>query len=70
MGHAAMTPTEVVDLGDKERDIVLWRLDQFARLGHDDDGAWALALSDADLGLARHLAAAGCPLGLALRILA
>ena len=70
MGHAAMTPTEVVDLADEERDIVLWRLDQFGRLGHDDDSALALALSDADLGLARQLAAAGCALDVALRILA
>jgi hypothetical protein len=69
MSHAATTPASVVELGDEERDIVLWRLDQFARLGHADEDAWELAVSAADLGLARQLARAGCPTAVALRIL-
>jgi len=68
MAHAATT-IQAAEMADEERDIVLWRVDQFARLGHGDDDAWALALSAADLGLARRLARSACPTEIALRIL-
>jgi hypothetical protein len=68
MAHGA-TAIRVVELADEDRDIVLWRVDQFHRLGYEDDEAWALALSDADLGQARRLGRASCPTEIALRIL-
>lgn len=60
----------MVELQDEDRDIVLWRVDQFRRLGFGDDEAWELALSDADLGQARGLGRSGCPIDLAFAILA
>ena len=63
------TAIGVVELLEDERDIVLWRVDQFRRLGFGDDEAWALALSDADLGQARSLGRSGCPVDVAFRIL-
>jgi hypothetical protein len=64
------TALRVVDLPDEDRDIVLWRVDQFRRLGFENDEAWALALSEADLGQARNLGRSGCPADLAFQILA
>lgn len=49
--------------------VTRWRFDQFSSLGFLEDDAWLLSFSDADLGEARSLVAAGCPLHLALRIL-
>jgi hypothetical protein len=63
------TAVGVAELLEEERDIVLWRVDQFRRLGFGDDEAWALALSDADLGHARALGRGGCPVDVAFRIL-
>ena len=59
----------VVEMLDEERDIVLWRVDQFQRLGYLEEEAWRLALSEADLGQARRLGGSGCPRETALRIL-
>jgi len=64
------TVLRVVELPDEDRDIVLWRVDQFRRLGFGDDESWALALSEADLGQARSLGRSGCPTDLAFQILA
>jgi hypothetical protein len=47
-----------------------WRREQFGRLGFDSVVARLLAESSADLGLARRLDLAGCPVALAFRILA
>ena len=49
--------------------VLLWRIEQFSRLGFRDRDAWALARSDADLGTARRLVRRGCALELALQIL-
>jgi hypothetical protein len=67
LGAAAIP---VVEMLDEERDIVLWRLDQFRRMGFGDDQAWALAFSEADLGQARQLCRDGCSVELAFSILA
>jgi hypothetical protein len=64
------TAVPAVEMPEEERDIVLWRLDQFRRLGFGDNEAWALAFSDADLGSARKLCRDGCPTELAFSILA
>ena len=63
------TAVLVVEQGGDDRDIILWRVDQFRRLGFGDDEVWTLALSQADLGEARQLGRAGCPTDLAFRIL-
>jgi hypothetical protein len=54
----------------EEHAVQMWRRDQFARLGFDSVIARLLAESAADLGLARQLSRAGCPVALAFRILA
>jgi hypothetical protein len=50
--------------------VLLWRIEQFGRLGFRDRDAWALARSEADLGTARQLLRGGCAVELALQILA
>jgi hypothetical protein len=50
--------------------VRLWRREQFGQLGFDPVDARLLADSPADLGEARRLRRAGCPLELAFRILA
>jgi hypothetical protein len=50
--------------------VQLWRREQFGRLGFDTVISRLLAESPADLGLARRLTGAGCPVSLAFRILA
>ena len=64
-GHQLLTE----ELEIEDRRVAHWRFDQFSLLGFHEDDAWLLSASDADLGRARSLAAAGCPLDLALRIL-
>jgi len=59
---------EAVD--SEEHTVLRWRRDQFERLGFDPVDSRLLAESPADLGQARRLCAAGCPLDVALRILA
>ena len=66
---AHVLTVETAELREEERDIVLWRVDQFQRLGYLEEEAWRLALSEADLGQARRLGRSGCPLPTALRIL-
>jgi hypothetical protein len=62
---------EPLDAIDSERHAVqMWRRDQFSRLGFDSVISRVLAESPADLGLARRLSRAGCPVPLAFRILA
>ena len=50
--------------------VLFWRIEQFQRLGFTDVDSWALARSDADLGVARSIRRAHCPIELALQILA
>lgn len=54
----------------EEHAVQMWRREQFARLGFDSVVSRLLAESTADLGLARRLSRAGCPVALAFRILA
>jgi hypothetical protein len=63
------TAVRAVELLEEDRETLLWRVDQFRQLGFEDDAAWALALSDADLGQARNLGRSGCPTELAYEIL-
>lgn len=59
---AAFVPSE-------DERVFSWRSEQFHRLGFSAEMSCLLAGSDADLGRARLLASAGCPLELALQIL-
>ena len=55
---------------DLEADRVThWRYEQFLGLGFDDEQAWTLAGSDADLHASRTLIGVGCSHHLAMRIL-
>ena len=67
MSSTIVAPIE--ELLGEERAILLWRAEQFRRLGFSDSDSWLLAESDADLGMARRLDGAGCVLETALRIL-
>jgi hypothetical protein len=58
------------ELETEDERVARWRLDQFSALGFSIEDAWTLSISEADLGTARSLAEAGCPLQLALQILA
>jgi hypothetical protein len=53
-----------------EQMVQSWRREQFGRLGFDSVISRLLAESPADLGLARQLRGAGCPVATAFRILA
>jgi hypothetical protein len=53
----------------EEYAVRLWRRDQFVRLGFDPNDSLQLADSPADLGQARCLRGAGCPVDLAFSIL-
>jgi hypothetical protein len=59
---------EAVD--SEEHMVLTWRREQFGRLGFDPVDSRLLAESSADLGEARRVCAAGCPLDVAFRILA
>jgi hypothetical protein len=62
---------EPLDAVDSEKaSVQMWRREQFSRLGFDSVISRLLAESPADLGLARRLNRAGCPVALAFRILA
>jgi hypothetical protein len=65
---AAEHSPEVFDLSLEDQRVVGWRFEQFRSLGFEDDDAWTLADSGADVQLTRSLVGAGCPLHLALRI--
>jgi hypothetical protein len=67
MSSAIIAPIE--ELPGEERTILLWRVEQFRRLGFAETAAWLLAESEADLGIARRLHRGGCQLETALRIL-
>ena len=54
---------------EEERQILLWRLGQFRELGFEYEAAVLLAEAAADVGQARRLIAAGCPVEVASRIL-
>jgi hypothetical protein len=54
----------------EEQMVQSWRREQFGRLGFDTVISRLLAESSADLGLARRLRTAGCPVATAFRILA
>jgi hypothetical protein len=61
-------PLDSID--SEEHAMQMWRRDQFRRLGFDSAISRLLAKSPAELGLARRLNQAGCPVALAFRILA
>jgi hypothetical protein len=61
---------ELEVLETEEQNVRRWRREQFVRLGFDQLDSRLLAESPADLGQARTLRRAGCPLDLAFRILA
>jgi hypothetical protein len=67
MSSAIMAPVE--ELLGEEREILLWRAEQFRRLGFSETDSWLLAESEADLGVARGLHGGGCRLETALKIL-
>jgi hypothetical protein len=67
MSSTIVAPVE--ELLGEERAILLWRAEQFRRLGFAESDAWLLAESEADLGVARRLHRSGCGLETALRIL-
>jgi len=49
--------------------VTAWRYEQFLKLGFDDEQAWTLAGSEADLHASRTLISVGCSPHLAMRIL-
>ena len=59
-------PSRLADEADR---VSHWRYTQFLLLGFDEDQAWELAGSDADLHASRTLIAVGCSHHLAMRIL-
>jgi hypothetical protein len=61
---------ELEALEPEEQVVLRWRREQFGRLGFDPMDSRLLAESSADLGHARRLRGAGCPLDVAFRILA
>jgi hypothetical protein len=62
---------ERLDVLDSEQQaVLLWRREQFGRLGFDAVDSRLLAESQADLGQPRRLRKAGCPIDTAFRILA
>lgn len=69
MANVVIQP-ELEALESEELTVLRWRREQFARLGFDVGDSRLLAESSADLGQARALRRAGCPLDLAFRILA
>ena len=64
------TTTALAFEAGEEFVVLLWRQEQFELLGFDSVDARLLAESSADLGDARRLRRAGCPVALAFRILA
>ena len=64
-----MVESEFEALESEEQIVLRWRRDQFGRLGFDPVDSRLLAASSADLGHARRLCGAGCPLDVAYRIL-
>jgi hypothetical protein len=61
---------ELEAIESDEATVLRWRREQFGWLGFDPVDSRLLAESPADLGQARGLCAAGCPLDVAFRILA
>ena len=64
-----MGTNEVEVHSDEDRQILLWRLEQFRELGFDYESSVVLAEAPADVGQARRLIAAGCSVEVASRIL-
>jgi hypothetical protein len=64
--YTAHQPSPLADEADR---VSYWRYTQFLLLGFDEDQAWELAASDADLHASRTLIAVGCSHHLAMRIL-
>lgn len=65
---AAEFSQERVEMSLEDQRVVRWRFDQFRLLGFDDEDAWMLVDSGADLQQTRTLVGSGCPLHLALQI--
>jgi hypothetical protein len=65
-----LTAEQIDEIDPEEFAVQMWRQDQFGRLGFDPVISRLLAESPADLGLARRLQRAGCPVATAFRILA
>jgi hypothetical protein len=61
---------EIEVVGGEEASVLRWRREQFRGLGFDSVDSSLLAESQADLGQARRLSEARCPLDVAFRILA
>ena len=57
------------DLEGEERRVYDWRLREFGQLTGSREAAERLAVSDADLGLARKMSAERCPSELLVEIL-
>jgi hypothetical protein len=60
---------ELEALESEDLTVLRWRREQFERLGFDPVDSRLLAESSADLGQARRVCGAGCPLDVAYRIL-
>ena len=70
MAAPALTPREpALAPPGSDDEVLLWRYEQFRRLGFDESDATQLAASRADLGQARYVLGHGCPPKLARQIL-
>ena len=67
---STLSEEQLDSIDSEESAVQLWRREQFGRLGFDSVSSRLLADSPADLGLARRLNRAGCPVALAFLILA
>ena len=65
-----LTGAQLDAIDHEDHAVQVWRREQFGRLGFDTVISRLLAESPADLGLARRLRRAGCPVATAFRILA
>ena len=65
-----MAIVEIEHVTSEEEQVVLWRAQELARVGYDDETAIELAMEPSvDLHLARKLVRQGCSPSVALRIL-
>lgn len=53
----------------EEINVFLWRTERFKEMGFPEEEAELLAVSDADVAVAKRMLTQGCPLELALQIL-
>jgi hypothetical protein len=63
-------PSDVIELDERDADVLCWRLEQLQRAGYSGEIAYALAEDTAvDLHAACDLIRRGCPARTAYRIL-